>query len=65
MKHVELHAHYLRQLIQENVVNLVYYKIDDQVIDIFTKTLSETKFVQLQAMLGLQATVIMGGGGGV
>jgi hypothetical protein len=26
MKHVELHVHYLRQLVQEKVVTLVYYK---------------------------------------
>lgn len=39
MKCMELHAHYLRQLLQENVVNLVYCKTDDQVVDIFMKSL--------------------------
>jgi hypothetical protein len=61
MKHVELHAHYLRQLVQENVVNLVYCRTNDQVVDIFMKPLSEAKFVKLWAMLGLQEVAIMGG----
>jgi uncharacterized protein YlbG (UPF0298 family) len=61
MKHVELHAHYLRQLVQENVVNLVYCRTDDQVVDIFMKPLSKAKFVKLWAMLGLQEVAIMGG----
>jgi hypothetical protein len=32
-----------------------------KVVDIFTKPLSEAKFVKLQAMLGLQEAAIMGG----
>ena len=29
MKHVELHSHYLRQLMQDNVVSLLYCRTDD------------------------------------
>jgi hypothetical protein len=47
MKHVELHAHYLRQLVHENIVSLVYCRTDDQVVDIFTKPLSEARFIKL------------------
>jgi hypothetical protein len=59
LKNVELHAHYLRHLVQENVVNLVYYRKDDQVVDIFMKPISETTFVTLQTMLGFQGATIV------
>jgi hypothetical protein len=62
MKHVELHAHYfLRQLVHENVVSLEYCKTNDQVVDIFTRSLSEAIFIKLRTMLGLQEFAIMGG----
>jgi len=43
MKHVELHAHYSRQLVQDNVVNLVYCGTNDKVANIFTKPLSKVR----------------------
>jgi hypothetical protein len=61
MKHVEIHSHYLRNLVQEKVVSLVYYKNNDHIDDIFTKALSESKFVKLRSMLGLQEASIMRG----
>jgi hypothetical protein len=62
MKHVELHAHYLRQLVQEKVVTLFYYKTDDHIADIFTNPLSEFKFIKLYALCsGFHVTAIMGG----
>jgi hypothetical protein len=53
MKHAELHDHYLRQLVDENIVSLEYCIIDDQVSDIFTKSLSEAIFINLCTMLGI------------
>ena len=53
MKHVELHYHYLRQLEHENIDTLVYYRIDDQIVDIFTKPLSESKFIKFHSFLGI------------
>jgi hypothetical protein len=61
MKHVELHAYYLGQLVQEKVVTLVYHKIDYYITYIFTKPLSKAKFVKLRNMTGLQEDSIMGG----
>jgi hypothetical protein len=61
MKHVELHAHYLRQLVHENIVSLEYCRTNDQVVDIFTKPLVEAIFIKLHTMLGLQEAAIMGG----
>jgi len=60
MKHVNLHVHCLRQLVQEKIVTLFYYKTNDQIVDIFTKPLFEAKFVKIHNMLGLQEDAIMG-----
>jgi hypothetical protein len=60
MKHIELHAHYLRQLVHEKVVTLVYCNIDDHIDNIFTKPLSKDKFVKIHNMLRLQVVAIMG-----
>ena len=61
MKHVEFHAHYLRQLVLDHVMNLVFCRRDDQGINIFTNPFTEAKFEELQAMLRLQDTAIMEG----
>jgi hypothetical protein len=61
MKHVELHAQYLRKLFQEKVVSLVYCRTYDPIVDIFTNPLSGDKFIKLCLMLGLHEAPIMGG----
>ena len=38
-KHIELHPNYLRHLVQEKVFTLVYYRIDDQIVDVFMNPL--------------------------
>ena len=49
MKHMELHDHYLRHLVHDNVMNIVYCMIYDEVDNIFTKPLLEVIFMKLQA----------------
>lgn len=61
MKHAELHVHYLRQLVHEKVVSLLYCRRNDQVADIFTKSLFEWKFVKFRDLLRLQRAAIIGG----
>ena len=60
MKHIELHFHYLRQLVHENIVTLFYCISDDQIGDIFTKPLLEAKFLKFYLLLRLQEVVIRG-----
>ena len=55
-KQVELYVHYLRKSMHENIVSLLYCRID-----IFMKPLPEAKFVKIWAMLGLQESSIMVG----
>lgn len=61
MKHVELYFHYLRQLVHDKVVTLVYCETDDHIVDIFMKPLSEVKFIKLRSFLRIQEATIMGG----
>lgn len=48
-------------MVQEKVVTLVYCKIDDQIIDIFTKALLKVKFIKFFTFLRLQEAMFMGG----
>jgi hypothetical protein len=61
MKHVELHAHYLRQLVLENIVSLLYCKTNDQGDEIFTKPLSKARFIKIHIVLGIKEFLIVGG----
>jgi hypothetical protein len=60
-KHIELHMHFIRNLIHDRVIEVLFFPIEDQVADIFTKYLKEAKFSKLRSMLGVQKVVIKGG----
>ena len=52
---------FIRNLIHDCVLEMLYCPTDYQVADIFTKSLTEVKFSKLQSMLGVQECVLMGG----
>eukprot|EP00253_Pinus_taeda_P031088 PITA_31088 len=60
-KLIELHMHFIRKLIHDHVLEVQYCSTDDQVVDIFTKALTEAKFTKLRYMLGVQEVVTKGG----
>ena len=60
-KHIELHMHFIRNLIHDQVIEVLFFRIEYQVSDIFTKSLTEVKFSKLRSMLGVQEVVIKGG----
>ena len=60
-KHIELHMHFIRNLIHDHILEVQYCRTDDQIADIFTKALTEAKFSKLRSMLGVQEVVIKGG----
>ena len=60
-KHIEVHMHFIRQLIREKIIGLQYCRIELQFANIFTKPLAQTKFVQLRALLGVKDIVLEGG----
>jgi len=43
-KHIALKHHFFREEIKEREVDMDFCKSNDQVVDIFTKTLSNNKF---------------------
>ncbi len=53
--------HFIRKLIHDHVLEVQYCSTDDQVVDIFTKALTEAKFTKLQFMVGVQEVVTKGG----
>eukprot|EP00253_Pinus_taeda_P013141 PITA_13141 len=60
-KHIELHMHFIRKLIHDHVLEVQYCSTDDQVVDIFTKALTEAKFTKIRFMVGVQEVVTKGG----
>ena len=53
-KHIELHMHFIRNLVHDSVIEVLYCPTNDQVAHIFTKSLTEAKFSKLRSMLGVQ-----------
>jgi hypothetical protein len=60
-KHIKLHMHFIKKLIHDRVAEVLFFPTEDQVADIFTKSLTKAKFSKLQSMLGVQEVVIKGG----
>ena len=60
-KHIELHVHFIINLIHDQVIEVLFCPTEDQVVDISTKSLTEAKFSKLRSMLGVQEVVIKGG----
>ena len=60
-KHIELHMHFIRNLVHNHVLEVLFFPTDDQVANIFTKFLIEVKFFKLQSMLGVQEFFTKGG----
>eukprot|EP00253_Pinus_taeda_P031817 PITA_31817 len=43
-KHIEIHMHYIRDLVHDQVIHLQFYPLAEQTADIFTKTFTEQNF---------------------
>ena len=52
-KHIDVRFHFLRELVNEKVVEIVFCKTEDQVADIFTKALKKETFLKLRRLLGM------------
>ena len=53
--------HFIRNLVHDHVLDVLFFPTNDQVADIFTKSLTEAKFSKLLSMLGVQECVLNGG----
>jgi hypothetical protein len=59
-KHIDIHMHFIRKIIHDQVIEVLFFPIEDQVADIFTKSLIEENFSKLRSMLGVQEVVMKG-----
>jgi hypothetical protein len=57
MKHIEIHMHYIQDLVHEGIINLQFFPSREQIVDIFTKTFIEHKFHSMCNHLGVKDIV--------
>lgn len=53
-KHIDVKHHFIRDLIEKNIIKLIYIPTDKQIADIMTKALARQKFEQFRSCLGLE-----------
>jgi hypothetical protein len=52
-KHIEIHYHFIRDMVQRGALKLQYISTDEQVADVMTKPLSRVKFEHFRDKLGI------------
>jgi hypothetical protein len=57
-KHIDIHMHFIRNLIHDQFTEVLFFPTEDQVANIFTNYLIEEKFSKLRSMLGVQEVII-------
>ena len=55
-KHVEIHIHYIKELVHDMTIILQYCPTDEQIVDIFTKRFLEKKFTYLHSLLWVSSS---------
>ena len=53
-KHIDVKFHFLRELVKEGTVELIFCGTKEQIADIMTKPLKLESFVKMRSMLGVQ-----------
>jgi hypothetical protein len=52
-KHIEIHYHYIRYMVQRGALKLLYVSTDEHVANVLTKPLSHVKFEHFRDNLGI------------
>ena len=52
-KHIEILYHYIRDMVDKDVIKLIYISIEEKNADIFTKPLAKLKIEYLRNKLGM------------
>nr|CAD1833565.1 unnamed protein product [Ananas comosus var. bracteatus] len=56
-KHIELKYHFLRELVESNVLQLEYISTENQLADILTKPLDQKRFLHLRKAIGMNPSI--------
>ena len=52
-KHIDIRHHFIKDLLEENIVTLEHVATEEQLADIFTKALDAKQFEKLRGKLGI------------
>ena len=52
-KNIEIHMHYIKELVHDGTIHLLFCSSSEQVADIFTKAFCEKTFSNLKSLLGI------------
>ena len=52
-KHIDIQHHFIRDLVEQEVIKIDYVQTENQIADIFTKPLDFERFTTLRRSLGL------------
>jgi hypothetical protein len=55
-KHIDIDLHFLRDLVNDEILKMKYVPSEENLTDIFTKVLPRPRHVKLTSMLGILAT---------
>ncbi|XP_068343011.1 uncharacterized mitochondrial protein AtMg00810-like [Pyrus communis] len=55
-KHIDRRYHFIKDALQEGIIDLIYCPTEEQMADIFTKPLAKDRFNYLRSMLGVKST---------
>jgi hypothetical protein len=54
-KHIEIRFHYIRECLERGLITIEFIRTEEQLGDIFTKSLARVKFEELRSKIGVQA----------
>ena len=54
-KHIDIRYHYVREAVQDNLINLRYCPTEEMTADVLTKSLPRERFEKLQKNMGLDS----------
>ena len=55
-KHIEIHMHYIRELVHDRTIFMQYCPTDEQIAYIFTNKFTKENFTYLSSLLGVSSS---------
>ena len=54
-KHINTRYHFIKDKVNKGKIKLIYYKLEDNLVDLLTKPLKKAKFKELRSKLMIRA----------